>query len=165
MLQDADITLWFGLFQSSTAVIAFPQTGPGAAWCPVLCQFPHQQHASKAPVPPMSASYLDTCSPSYASQIIGNFYFTYKWWEIVRICLFKLTALLGAFAEESCREKNSSKLWFLKFEVYLHNKQCCANPLRHAESMWSIRDQQSSLGKQTHFTLQIKLILLWSCRQ
>lgn len=176
VLQDADIILWFGLLQSFTIVIAFPKTRQGTAWCPVPYQFPQQQHASKAPVPQISASYLDTCSPTYVSQIIGKFYFTYG---MVRICLFKLIAPLGAFAEQSCREKNSFKLWFLKFEVALHNMQCCANPLSHAEatkvslhknlslstSMWRIRDQQSSLGKQTYFILEIKVILLWSCRQ
>lgn len=156
-------------------MITFPKTRQGTAWCPVPYQFPRrQQHASKAPVPQMSASYLDTCSSTDVSQIIGKYCFTY---EMVRICLFKLTALLGAFAEKSCRENNSFKLWFLKFGMIL-NKQCCANPPSHAEatkvslhqnlslstSMWSIRDQQSSLGKRTHFILEIKLVLLWSCR-
>lgn len=43
----------------------------------------------------MSVSYLDTCSSAYVSQIIGKFYFTN---EMLRICLLKLTTLLGAFA-------------------------------------------------------------------
>lgn len=132
-------------------VITFPKTSQGNSWCPVPYQFPQQHNAHKAPVPQMSASYLGICSSTYVSQITGKFCFTY---EMVRICLFKLTAPLRAFAEKSCREKNSFKLWFLKFEVALHNKQCCANPLSYAEatmvslhqnmslstSMWSIRD-------------------------
>lgn len=109
VLQDADVTPWSGPLQSFTIVITFPKTRQGTAWCPVPYQFPQQQHASKAPVPQMSASYLDTCSITYVSQIIRKYYFNY---EMVRICLFKLTALLDAFAEKSCREKNSFKLWF-----------------------------------------------------
>lgn len=131
VLQDADTALWFGLFHSFTTVVTFPKTRQGTAWCPAPHQFPQQQRYSEALVPQMSATCLDTCSSTYASQTIGKFYFTYK---MVRNCLFKLTALLGAFSEKSCKENNSFERWFLQFEVFLHNKQCCANPLSHAEA-------------------------------
>lgn len=99
-----DRNLWFVLLQTIATTHPKAKTKgcvmPSSTSTPqaVLCQWK-----------PRCPSQLESFGPTYVSQIAGNFYFTY---EMVRICLLKLSAPLGAFSGQCCREKNRFKPWF-----------------------------------------------------